>query len=105
NHFDLHPQLDLTFSNRVTLTIDWDWFWRESAHDAIYGPAVNVVVPDSGSDARVVGDQIELSAEWRINRHVTFTGDYAHFFAKDFLEEATPGEDINYFTAWVTFKF
>jgi len=105
NHVDVHPQLDLALRDRLTLTIDWDWFWRQDKHDAIYGPAVNVLLSGAASDARYVGDQLELALEWDVNRHVTFTGDYARFYAGDFLKEASPGKDVGYFSAWVTFKF
>ncbi len=43
--------------------------------------------------------------EWRVDRHFTFTIDYAHFFAGDFLKQTTPGKDVDYFSAWVTFRF
>ena len=29
---------------------------------------------------------------------VTFTGDYAHFYAGDFLKETSPGKDVGYFS-------
>ncbi len=105
NHVDLHPQLDLVFKNRLTLTIDWDWFWREDRGDAIYGPAVNVLRSGDVDASRYVGDQMELALEIRINRHVTFTGDYARFYAGDFLRETSPGRDITHFSAWVAFRF
>ena len=105
NHVDFHPQLDLVFKDRLTLTIDWDWFWREDKRDAIYGPAVNVLRSGDASAARFVGDQVELALGWRVNRHVTFTGDYARFYAGDFLKETPPGRDVTYFSAWVAFRF
>jgi len=30
---------------------------------------------------------------------------YAHFFAGDFLKHSTPGLDVDYVSAWLTFKF
>src|SRR6185503_2353921 len=33
NHIDVHPQLDLALRRNVTLTLDWDCFWRENMHD------------------------------------------------------------------------
>jgi RNA polymerase sigma factor (TIGR02999 family) len=44
NHIDLHPSLDLNPSDQLKVTLDWAFFWRESASDAIYGNAVNVLV-------------------------------------------------------------
>jgi hypothetical protein len=105
NHIDLHPQLDLLLHRNVTLMVDWDRFWRESTRDGIYGPAVNLIQSGQTSSARYVGNQIETMLEWRLDRHFTLTADYAHFFAGDFLKQTTPGKDVDYFSAWVTYRF
>jgi len=105
NHIDLHPAVDLALSRKVTLSLNWDWFWRENTHDGIYGPAVNLIQSGQTSDARYIGDQAEAMLEFRLSRHFTVTADYAHFFAGDFLKETTPGKDVDYFSAWVTFRF
>ena len=105
NHIDVHPQLELALLRNLILTVNWDCFWRESTHDGIYGPAVNLIQTGKTSDARYVGNQAEAMLEWHVDRHLTFTADYAHFFAGDFLKETTPGKDVDYFSAWVTFRF
>ncbi len=105
NHIDVHPQVDLALLRNLTLSANWDWFWRESTHDGIYGPAVNLLQSGKTSDARYVGSQAEVMLEWRADRHFTFNADYAHFFAGDFLKETTPGKDVDYFSAWVTYRF
>ena len=105
NHIDVHPQLDLALRRNVTLTLDWDCFWRENTHDGIYGPAVNLIQSGQTSNARDVGHQAEAMLEWRVDRHLTFTVDYAHFFAGDFLKQTTPGKDVDYFSVWTTYRF
>ena len=89
----------------LTLTLDWDFFWRESARDGIYGPAVNVIQSGQTSTSRYVGNQAEMMLEWQSDRHITVAADYAHFFAGDFLKQTTPGRDVDYFSAWVTYRF
>ena len=105
NHIDVHPQLDLAIRRNLVLTLAWDCFWRENTHDGIYGPAVNLIQTGQTSDARYVGHQAEAMLEWRLDRHFTFTADYAHFFAGDFLKQTTPGKDVDYFSVWATFRF
>src|SRR2546428_12934941 len=105
NHIDVHPEVDLALLRNLTLTASWDWFWRQSTHGGIYGPAVNLIQSGKTSDARYVGDQAELMLECRFDRHLTFTADYARFFAGEFLKQTTPGKDVDYFSAWVTFRF
>jgi len=46
-----------------------------------------------------------MMLEWRLNRHFTLTADYAHFFAGTFLKQTTPGQDVDYASAWVTLRF
>ena len=105
NHIDLHPSLELKPIEQLKFGLDWDFIWRESASDAVYGNAVNVVVPAGASGDHYVGNQVQMLAEWQCQRHLTFTAAYAHFFAGDFLEDSTPGKDVDYASAWLTFKF
>jgi hypothetical protein len=105
NHIDVHPQIDLALTRKIALTLDWSCFWRENTHDGIYGPAVNLIQSGQSSDARYVGNQIEAMLEWKFDRHVTFVADYAHFFAGDFLKQATPGKDVDYCSVWASYRF
>ena len=105
NHIDLHPSLELKPIERLKLTLDWDFFWRESTRDAIYGNGVNVVVPAGSSRDHYVGNQVQVLTEWQLQRHVTLSAAYAHFFAGGFLKDSTPGKDVDYASAWLTFKF
>lgn len=105
NLIDVHPELRLELCHNLDLTLDWDCFWRENTHDGIYGPAVNVIQSGRTSNARFVGHQAEAMLEWRIDRHITATADYAHFFTGIFLNETTPGKDMDYFSVWMTYRF
>lgn len=105
NIIDLHPSLELHVSKRVKLTGDWDFFWRESTHDGIYGVAVNRVRTGQQTDARYIGSQSQARLDWEISRHFAFAAVYAHFFAGEFLKETPPGKDVNYVSTWLTFKF
>ncbi len=105
NHIDLHPGIELKPARDVMLQLDWDFFWRESTHDGIYGNAVNLVRSGQTSDARYVGNQAQAYLEWQFARHFTFAVVYAHFFAGAFLKETAPGKDVDYASAWTAFKF
>jgi len=41
----------------------------------------------------------------RWSRHFTYTATYSRFLAGRFLKETQPGEDIEYVTTWLTFRF
>ena len=105
NHIDLHPSVEVHPARTVTLTMDADLFWRESTRDGVYNSGLNVARSGLSGGSRYVGAQAAAQIEWRIQRHVTWTANCAHFFAGDFLEENPPGKDVSYFSTWMTFRF
>ena len=105
NHIDLNPSVDLHFTGSLTLSLNWDFFWRESIHDGVYQVPLVLVRSSNNSTARYVGSQPQVQLQWNIDRHITFVAIYAHFFAGDFLRETGPHEDVDYFTTWITYKF
>jgi hypothetical protein len=105
NIVDLHPLLDLKVTGRLTVTFDWDFFWRQNVHDGIYGPAGNLLRSGRQSRARYVGSQPGVTLEWHVGRHLTVVGVYTHFFAGPFVRETGPGRDIDYVSAWAKYTF
>jgi hypothetical protein len=105
NFFDLNPCLELHPAERLTVTVDWDFFWRESTRDGLYNNSVALVRSGKTGDARYIGSMPQAQLSWEIDRHLTFVGIYGHFFAGEFLRETGPAKDIDYFTSWFTYKF
>jgi hypothetical protein len=48
---------------------------------------------------------VSLQVEWQVERHTTLSAVYSHFVAGPFLRETGPGRDVDYASAWVTYKF
>jgi hypothetical protein len=105
NHTDLHPTLDLNLPRGVSATLDWVFYWRTSTRDGVYGIPGNLLRTGRRSNARFVGHQPGVEVRWQIDRHTTFTVNYARFQTGRFLRETPPGENTTYFAAWVTYKF
>jgi Alginate export len=105
NFMDLNPCLDLHLTSRHILILDWDFFWRESTHDGLYNNAVALVRSGRTSNGRYIGSMSQAQFFWEIDRHLTFVAIYGHFFAGRFLKESGPGEDVDYVTTWLTYKF
>ena len=105
NHIDLHPTLNLQISKRIEFYADYLWFWRTSLNDGVYGVPGNLLKPAGKSRARFVGQQFNTELTISIDRHTTFTLDYARFFVGDFLRDVPPSRNTTYFAAWITYKF
>jgi hypothetical protein len=105
NHMDLQPSVDFRLTKRWTLSPAAGFFWRQSIHDGIYGPAINLLRSAGSSTARFIGSQIAAQAECEISRHFSWTGNYTHFFTGRFLDDTKPAKDVNFFTTWIYYRF
>jgi hypothetical protein len=96
NFYNLHPFLTVNPRDDLSLTADFDLFWRLETEDGVYNPGGQLLRAGAGSDARHVGNELSLNATWQINSHVSFTAIYAHFFPGRFIEETGPSKDIDF---------
>jgi len=105
NSLELNTTLVLHPLSQLTLTTDWDFFWRESAGDGLYNVGGFFIRNGRRSRARYIGSQPSLIAEWRIQRHVTAVVIYTHFTPGPFLQQTGPARTVNYGSMWFDYKF
>jgi len=105
NSLALNPNLRFAVKDRLTVSTGTAFFWRQSTRDGIYGINVAPLRTGQQSPARSVGALPSVRLDWRVNRHFTYTAIYSHFFAGRFLKETPPGEDVDYVSTWLTFRF
>jgi len=87
------------------LSAEWDFFWRESLDDGLYGVALNLVRSGQNSRERYIGSEAIANFEWAIQRHISLSAAYSHFFAGPFLKDTGNGKDVDYGSMWLTFRF
>jgi len=56
-------------------------------------------------NAGYVGEESNLVGQWQINRHLTFTVSYDHFFAGEYARKIPGSTNFNYAATWLTCKF
>ena len=105
NLFDVHPYIEVRITERVGVTVDTDAFYRQSDRDGIYSPAGGLLRSGRVSHTSHVGEQVAIQPEWRIDRHLSLTANYTHFFAGRFLRDTGPGQDIDFVAAWAQYRF
>ena len=79
--------------------------WRHSLQDGIYNTPIEPTVSPGTSKKREIGSQLAFTAEWEMSRTISILSQYMHFYAGSFIEETTPGKDVDFYTMWMTFKF
>jgi hypothetical protein len=105
NLIALQPLADLMVRKSISLKVNPAFFWRESTSDGLYSVGNTVVVSGLHSNARYIATQASAQLHWRMTRNLSWFTEYAHFFPGDFIRQATPGHNINYWTTWLDIRY
>ena len=95
NLIHLQPNVAYRFSEKLKLTLSNDYLWRESTNDAFYTGANKIGVSAKVSDARYIGNQIQLAINWNPVPSIVTSIHLVRFWAGDVVEDGG-GEDQNY---------
>jgi hypothetical protein len=101
--FDLGLNLEPT--DRLRVRLAGSWMWRYSDADALYDAGSNVVRAGGLSGEREIGQEIDLTATYRLDRHTLLEIGYSHFFPGDFIRTSGPGPPIDFVYAQIEFTF
>jgi hypothetical protein len=102
----LQPSAQLSLTKKLTLTPNAAFYWRESTQDGLYSVAAGALtVSGNKSSARYIGSHAAVLLRWQVDRHVAFVTEYFHFFPGEFVQQSTPGRNINYVTEFLDFRF
>jgi hypothetical protein len=105
NFIDVHPRIQTRLPHGISISTDIVAQWRENLNDGVYAVPGFLLVPANGSRARFVGYRPGAEVRWQIDRHAYLQADYGIFYAGQFLKEASPGRNINYWELWAGYKF
>jgi hypothetical protein len=105
NIIDIAPSFSFSPLPQWRINMGVIGFWRVSLQDGIYKTNGGVRRPAGQSDARFVGTQSTVQAVYNPTPRWTWMTTVSYFETGPFLEETPPGEDVTYFTTWVTFRF
>lgn len=103
---DLRTGVIEKFGAKWQLTEVFNDLWLATKNDAVYNNAGAIAVAaHPGATSRHLGTELDLIAEYKENRHVTYGFGFAHIFTGKFLDQVTPGKDYNYPFAYLTYIF
>ena len=60
---------------------------------------------DSSRRARYIGTQPSVQVQWQVDAHTSLNVIYTRFASGKFLREMPPSRSVNYFTAWMQYRF
>jgi hypothetical protein len=95
-----------TIGSKWKLWQSYEDLWLATTHDALYASsgAISVAaVPTAPS--RHIGQEVDFSAEYQVNKKITAGFGYARLFTGRFLKTATPGRNYGYPFVYLTYGF
>lgn len=105
NFIHVHPSVDFYFGTKLRMTLDWVFFWRESTHDGLYSIATLPIRSVQINRGRFSGSSPAVTMSWNVSRHITMLASYVHFFPGPSFDTDPGNNSVDYFTAWLTYKF
>lgn len=96
NIHDVNFQFFLNPHERLQLMAWFHMFWLAERTDGLYNAADVISFRDpTGASGREVGQELDLTATWKVRPGVAFEVGYCHFFSGDFIRRQG-GQDFAY---------
>ncbi len=107
NIIDVTPGIVFSPIPKLKVLLQGHLFWRADEDDAVYNAGGGVLRAGSLSNEREVGAEIDLVVTYAFDAHLVAQFGYSHFFAGDFISEATPtaDDDIDFFYFQLQYTF
>ena len=81
-------------------------FWLSNRKDALYNAGAAPGRRDpTGHSGREVGQELDLTVEWKLDVHAKLLFGYSHFWDSDLITNTGPSEDADLFYVQYQFKF
>jgi hypothetical protein len=105
NLVDLHPSINLYFTEKLSFDFDYDIFWRYSSHDGMYGPNASMIYSGENISSKFIGQQYSSVIGYEASKFLSFAGEFTFFKTGQFLKQASPGKNIGFACITAELKF
>jgi hypothetical protein len=104
NFYNVEPEVTIYPTDKLSISADWNFFWRLEDNDAVYVRGSGALSGTAGASGDFVAHVPSISIDYQINQHIKFDISYSHFFAQEVVENAG-GDDVSFFKTELTWKF
>lgn len=99
-HLTLKPHKD------VTVKATYYHFWLDSNLDALYNAGGSPIRRNvSGSSGNDVGDELDLTVAWQVDRHSSLLVGWSHFWPSNFVNSSGFSRDADFVYLQYQFRF
>jgi len=91
---------------KVKTALAWHAFWLNAKEDSLYAANGAALRRDpAGKSGREVGNELDLTLLWQLDRHSELLFGYSHFWNGTFITKTGPSEDPDLFYVQYAFRF
>jgi alginate export protein len=84
----------------------YESLWLATTHDALYASSGAISIPaDTNATSRHIGQEVDISAQYQVNKGITAGFGCARLFTGRFLKTVSPGKDYTYPFVYLTYRF
>jgi hypothetical protein len=106
NIHDIRAGVEVKPNPKWTVVPNYHNYWLASATDSLYAASGAAIVRKlDGSAGTHVGQELDLSTVYALNKQMQIGGGFAHLFPGEFLQKATKGHGYNFPYVMFTYSF
>lgn len=105
NIIDVHPDLTLKLSRKLSLGLSAMAYWRQSLGDGVYDTPGRLLRAGSSGQSRFIGKQAEVALAWQASPELSLAGSLAAFAPGAFIRETGPAHTIRMLGLETNFRF
>ena len=95
-----------TIGKKWKLRQTYESLWLATTHDALYASSGAISIrEDPRAPSRHIGQEVDFSAQYQVNKGITAGFGYACLFSGRFLRTVSPGKNFNYPFVYLTYEF
>src|ERR1700739_1334317 len=92
-------------SKKWRIRQSFEVFWLVTSNENFYASSGAIAVPARPGASRHIGNELDLIAEYKMNKGFNFGFGYSRLFAGQFLQNTTRGHDYQYPFAYMEYNF
>jgi Alginate export len=105
NIIDVSAGVSFKPHKKVLVKADFHSFTRSSDDDSVYNAGGGVLRATTAGASDTVGQEIDFTVKYFVNRNLTLSSGYSHFFTGDYFSDTGSDEDVDFFYFQAQYKF
>ncbi len=105
NIMDLSAGVSFKPHKKIFVKGDFHNFTRSESADSVYNAGGGVLRSTVAGASDQVGQEVDLTVKFLVDRHMTLQSGYSHFFAGNYFTDTGSDEDIDFYYFQVSYKF